>query len=1188
MRYCVQLIALLLIASWSPELRGAIIWVPEDEETIQDGIDAAEEGDTVLVEDGEYTGDGNVNLAIQTRITVMSEFGPAECIINGEQEDLVIAVSIEENAVFSGFTVTGMTDGAIQITDCDDFIIRNCLIINNSQEGGAISGAGMVINSASGLIEHCIFSENNVLSSAAAILFLFSNTTIFDCIFTGNEAGRFGGALLISQSSDCTVLNCIFSENNAGIDGGAIAITRQSSALFANCSFTDNVAVGMGGGLYKGSDSTPEIVDCIFWGNEAETGSQLYAQDNGGEIVISYCDVEGGPNEDDGWDGEELIDEDPQFVEGRDPEWGINGFFLDPDSPCIDAGSVEAREVDMDTLTTQTDLTPDEDEVDLGWHYARRSFRIIGTLFGLVTNAADDSPIENALVVTSLGQNARTNEEGEWRIEEAIAAEFNATASKQGYNDSTLVRLVLEEDEELEVNFSLLHPEFAPSDDELEAEINTDDSTHVEFSIENEGNGPLRWTAEVGLRGDADHDPWELRASIAAGIEVDNRLLKGVVFTDGLFYISGGVTDSDNLIYVFNREGEYIEEFAQPDTTLIGMRDLAWDGELIWGSGGRTVYGITTDGRVERSWDGPYTPNSAITWDTDRDMLWIGSSAMSIVGYDRDGNEIENARLSNHDMRISGLAYWAEDPDGYPLYVFYRGDDANARQEIAKIDPDRDEFLFVARLHPDEESTPEGAFITKEFDPYSIIFAEVSSSGGEGDRIDIYQLDANKDWMRVAPVESELEAGEEEDCILTLSSFDMPEGDYEGEIRFTHNAAGGQAVIPIFMDVVEGPVQAIQHINLSMGWNLISAYLQPDEGDIPTLTRELVDAGLLMLVKDHTGRFYAPALDGFSNLGDWSVARGYYVKMAGSGELSLDGMTVSSEEPIPLREGWQMVAYYPRRRIRATIAFSGIEDDLTVAKDETGRFYLPDWNFSNMGYCNRGEGYIIHVQREGELVWRMNRDDEINRAADHFSGKTPELSWFTETPSTAVNMSLLVQGGTNNGGEVGIYANDRLVGSGIIAGGRCGIAVWGDDRTTPVVDGALEGQDLKMLTWSDRTGEQPAEYVTLQGEMTFGRNDVTVVQLDSPTVPREFGIEGAYPNPFNSTVRLDYRLIESGHVNLTLYDLSGREIIRLLDGFNHSGHHAVTVDASLLSSGVYFIRLTVDNKQDIRKIVCIK
>jgi hypothetical protein len=78
-------------------------------------------------------------------------------------------------------------------------------------------------------------------------------------------------------------------------------------------------------------------------------------------------------------------------------------------------------------------------------------------------------------------------------------------------------------------------------------------------------------------------------------------------------------------------------------------------------------------------------------------------------------------------------------------------------------------------------------------------------------------------------------------------------------------------------------------------------------------------------------------------------------------------------------------------------------------------------------------------------------------------------------------------------------------------------------------------------------------------------------------VPREFALLQNYPNPFNPSTRIDYALPVDSRVNITIYDITGREVVRLVDGVQPAGHGSVTWDgrnasAAAVGSGVYFCR----------------
>ena len=93
---------------------GDIIHVPGDQPTIQAGIDAAEDGDIVLVADDTYTGDGNKNLDFGGRaITVKSENGPENCIIDCENDGrgFYFHNNEGEDSVVSGLTIINGSSG---------------------------------------------------------------------------------------------------------------------------------------------------------------------------------------------------------------------------------------------------------------------------------------------------------------------------------------------------------------------------------------------------------------------------------------------------------------------------------------------------------------------------------------------------------------------------------------------------------------------------------------------------------------------------------------------------------------------------------------------------------------------------------------------------------------------------------------------------------------------------------------------------------------------------------------------------------------------------------------------------------------------------------------------------------------------------------------------------------------------
>ncbi len=122
----------------------------------------------------------------------------------------------------------------------------------------------------------------------------------------------------------------------------------------------------------------------------------------------------------------------------------------------------------------------------------------------------------------------------------------------------------------------------------------------------------------------------------------------------------------------------------------------------------------------------------------------------------------------------------------------------------------------------------------------------------------------------------------------------------------------------------------------------------------------------------------------------------------------------------------------------------------------------------------------------------------------------------------------------------------------------------------------------------------PARQVKLEwldGETTGWSSDgwgVASFTADEADMPVVFGIQSAYPNPFNSQMRIVYGLPEAARVDLAVYDLSGRRVADLINGSQSAGMHTVIFDGSGLPSGVYMVRLEAAGQNSQWKVALVK
>jgi CubicO group peptidase (beta-lactamase class C family) len=92
----------------------------------------------------------------------------------------------------------------------------------------------------------------------------------------------------------------------------------------------------------------------------------------------------------------------------------------------------------------------------------------------------------------------------------------------------------------------------------------------------------------------------------------------------------------------------------------------------------------------------------------------------------------------------------------------------------------------------------------------------------------------------------------------------------------------------------------------------------------------------------------------------------------------------------------------------------------------------------------------------------------------------------------------------------------------------------------------------------------------------------------APAIPERIALFQNYPNPFNPSTTLTYDLPQASHISLRVFDLLGREVAILKDGFVGAGSHNVIFDASGLASGLYFARLDAGSFTQIKKVMLLK
>ncbi len=146
-------------------------------------------------------------------------------------------------------------------------------------------------------------------------------------------------------------------------------------------------------------------------------------------------------------------------------------------------------------------------------------------------------------------------------------------------------------------------------------------------------------------------------------------------------------------------------------------------------------------------------------------------------------------------------------------------------------------------------------------------------------------------------------------------------------------------------------------------------------------------------------------------------------------------------------------------------------------------------------------------------------------------------------------------------------------------------------RTTN--DGAL---------WEEVTGELPffsdfrdvinvnEKVMIATGSGIFSRpeSQLTNVQSNLSTMPDKFSLEQNYPNPFNPVTSIKFSVKQNLFVSLNVYDISGKLVSELVNGFKLTGEYNVSFNAAGLPSGIYFYELKAGDFSETKKMILIK
>ena len=235
------LFSLSLFVTFSFSISAQIIYIPAEYPTIQQGIDAALNGDTVLVDTGIYVErinflGKNITIASSYLITLDTNY-INQTIIDGDSLGSVVSIVSGEDstALLCGFTI---------------------------QNGADTIGGGICIINASPTIENSIITNNNVINKGGGIYIYNSNSHILNNKITDNSiyqddnyCGQGGGIYILSSGGKIAntriMNNSVYSAETGPYPGGGGICTSNSNTIFEDLFIYGNYSAVLGGVFYR-------------------------------------------------------------------------------------------------------------------------------------------------------------------------------------------------------------------------------------------------------------------------------------------------------------------------------------------------------------------------------------------------------------------------------------------------------------------------------------------------------------------------------------------------------------------------------------------------------------------------------------------------------------------------------------------------------------------------------------------------------------------------------------------------------------------------------------------------------------------------------------------------------------------------------------------------------------------------
>ena len=219
---------------------------------------------------------------------------------------------------------------------------------------------------------------------------------------------------------------------------------------------------------------------------------------------------------------------------------------------------------------------------------------------------------------------------------------MRSSCTKTGYNTINITVFIVDNQTTIQ-NFSLTAPEIVINPMTLDVDLYPNTAFDTLITINNNGNGPLTWDANIS------HN-WDLQMTFDV-TEVLGVGYDPAAECDGQFFYTTSL--SSNLIYKYDLNGTFLEDFSI--SGIPGMRDLAYDGAYMYGVGGSNlIYKMDFALHTIVGFINPPDIVNTIAYDEEQDGFWVGGLGLDILLISKNSVILDTIPASVHKLEAMG------------------------------------------------------------------------------------------------------------------------------------------------------------------------------------------------------------------------------------------------------------------------------------------------------------------------------------------------------------------------------------------------------------------------------------------------------------------------------------------------------------------------------------------------------